>query len=274
MAVDVSSHELADKRQTISTMSQSLTVHKKVLGDCDKQIGGYCRQLTMQKAEIELLSKSLASRESDRLSTGVGAADLAKRSKECEEVLLVTKSALLECENTVVRKEEEIKTLRKRIAIHENLPVCVAVTIGRDFDETLGDVENANLFDQTLQEDVGRALGVSNESVVVLCHQRASIIAELVLMADGDGKNPEQLAHELVRLVHAAKEGDVRSTEVGRFVKSAEVHGLIAGPVCKAVQDALQDFNSRSCRVGGELKNLMSRSSTGVPFLAKQRVED
>jgi len=45
-------------------------------------------------------------------------------------------------------------TLRKRIAIHENLPVCVAVTIGRDFDETLGDAENENLFDQTLQEDV------------------------------------------------------------------------------------------------------------------------
>ena len=100
-------------------------------------------------------------------------------------------------------------TLRKRIAIHENLLVCVAVTIGRDFDETLGNVENANLFDQTLQEDVSRALGVSNESVVILCHQRGSIITKLVLMADGDGKNSQQLAHELVRLVHAEKEDDV-----------------------------------------------------------------
>jgi len=114
MAVDVSSHELADKRQKISTMSQSLTVHKELLGEYEKQIGSYCRQLTMQKAEIELLSKSLAIRESDRLSKGVGAADLAKRSEECEEVLLVTR-VRQECAKSAPRVRQDCAKSAPRV---------------------------------------------------------------------------------------------------------------------------------------------------------------
>jgi hypothetical protein len=189
--------------------------------------------------------------------------NLKNTLKEYKEALLMAKTAVMESEHKVARKDEEakaldeeVKALRQSIASRNNnmseeqkrtnlLPVSIALTIGGDFDEMFGDPNRTIEFDRTLQEDVSTVLDVPLDSVQVLCHQRGSIIAEVVLFGDETDetqKAPAQLAQDLVRSVRQMQEGIVRTKELGRCIKSAEVRGPIARPVCTAVQAALSSL--------------------------------
>ena len=215
-------------------------------------------------------------------------------SKEYEEALLMAKTAVMECENQVARKDEEVKALdeevkalRQSIASRNNnmseeqkginlLPVSVALTIDGDFDEMFGDLNCTIEFDRTLQEDVSTVLDVPLDSVQVLCHQRGSIIAEVVLFGDEKDeaqKAPAQLAQDLVRSVRQMQEGIVRTKELGRCIKSAEVRGPIARPVCTAVQAALSSLRCVGVRPVVARNLDVAQASTAATEIAYLRSE-
>jgi len=82
MALDASAAVITEKQRLIAGVEESLRVHKGMLQESDLQV-----------------------------------ADLTRRLKECEDVLVVTKTALLEAENNAILREK-------------HLPVAVSLTIG------------------------------------------------------------------------------------------------------------------------------------------------
>jgi hypothetical protein len=122
----------------------------------------------------------------------------------------------------------------------DQYPVAVALTVSFDFDEALGDSIRAAAFNQTLQTDVSSVLSVPESSVKVLCHQRGSVIAEIVLFADNDDEShrtPADLAQALLTSAET-ESGSLRKQSIGKFITKVEVHGPIAAPVCNAVLTA------------------------------------
>lgn len=78
-----------------------------------------------------------------------------------------------------------------------------------------------------------------------MCHQRGSVVAEVVLRkvetagGDGDCRTTALLAQELVDMVRA-KTSDLGSKPLGQFVQSASIDGPIAESVCDLVMKALR----------------------------------
>ena len=85
-----------------------------------------------------------------------------------------------------------------------SVPVAVALSFDCDFDETIGSESARAAFDEQVQNDVSAALGVPKEAIEVLCHQRGSVIAEVILKAvdgGGAGSSRPTAAHALAVLV-------------------------------------------------------------------------
>ena len=266
--------ELAEKKQAMDAIEESLGVHKELLSQSEKQVAIYRKQLAVRNVDADHANGNSTGQEAHAESTGE-VENLKKTLQECEKALLMTKTALLESENQVARRDEEAKALRhsnaelKNSTIEEHkrmdlLPVCVALTIDRDFDETLGDPNRTAEFDRTLQRDVSAMLGVPIESVQVLCHQRGSIIAHVVLFSedtDEAQRAPAQISQDLVKIVHQLQEGTVQTTQPGRCIRSAEVLGPIARPVCAAIQTTLAGLR---CKQGSSARESIGLVQTSA----------
>lgn len=129
---------------------------------------------------------------------------------------------------------------------YTDLPVAVAVKYDLDFDETLSNPEATSKFDLHVQEQVSSALGIPSTAVQVMCHQRGSVVAEVVLKkvampgGDGDCRTPGMLAQELVDLLKE-RHSALCCKDLGKLaVKSVTIDGPIAAPVCDLVTKALQ----------------------------------
>ena len=78
-----------------------------------------------------------------------------------------------------------------------------------------------------------------------MCHQRGSVVAEVVLKkvdmpgGDGDCRGSALLAKELVDMIND-ETSCLRSSELGKLATSATIDGPIAVPVCDLVAKALR----------------------------------
>jgi chromosome segregation ATPase len=126
-------------------------------------------------------------------------------------------------------------------------PVAVGLTVDGNFDHIHRSAASVSDFNRELQDIVSASLKVPAAAVQVLCHQRGSIKATVVLMGDDDdeeGKTPSELAQELINAVGTQGEGLRARSLLGSNVKKAEVFGSIALPICKAVQDAVATLSA------------------------------
>jgi len=129
------------------------------------------------------------------------------------------------------------------------LPIAVALTLDCDFDENMQDSESRTRFNESLASDLSAVLGVPKSSLQIVCHQRGSVVVEVVLtgandeigntLLDYDDRTNQQLAQQLVDLV---QDGDKRLSTLlmGKYITRAQVHGPIANLVCKAVMQAVE----------------------------------
>jgi hypothetical protein len=120
-------------------------------------------------------------------------------------------------------------------------------------------------FDQALEHDVSLSLGVPKGTVQVLCHQKGSVVAEIVLMGVGGEVSdpvsdyvmpseieaklmtPERLARQLVDSVITA-DSNFRMSPMGQFATKAQIHGPIAKPILAAVKKSTVDELERMHR--------------------------
>jgi hypothetical protein len=127
-----------------------------------------------------------------------------------------------------------------------------------DYDEVNYDDRSRSFFDQALEHDVSLSLGVPKGTVQVLCHQKGSVVAEIVLMGVGGEVSepvsdyvmpseieaklmtPERLARQLVDSVSTA-DSNFRLSPMGQFATKAQIHGPIAKPILAAVKKSTTD---------------------------------
>ena len=150
---------------------------------------------------------------------------------------------------TAVREKEEIavllSTLLSELQVHKDAtPTAVALTLDCKHEKKLDDAQGAASFKERLQGDIQRILGVAKSSVTVFCYQQDSIVAVVLLRSSDDGHgnmltSPE-LAARLEALV-ARRDGQLQSTDVGRFITHAEIHGHVTESVVTAVELVLQE---------------------------------
>eukprot|EP00961_Rhodomonas_salina_P262513 3547700-Rhodomonas_salina.1 len=142
------------------------------------------------------------------------------------------------------REQTRLKRqLESRNALLNSLSIAVAVKLDCPYEETMIDFDQLAAFNMLLKEDVCTSLAIGQTSVDVMCHQRGSVIAEVVISGWGgkDGqasRSAQALAEELVEQVNG-KGGKFKKRPLGRLALNAEVHGYIEGPVCDAVMVSL-----------------------------------
>ena len=127
-----------------------------------------------------------------------------------------------------------------------DMPIAISLRLDSDFDQAARDRDH---FNELLTNDLCIALGVPTSSMKVLCLQRGSVIAEVVLMAseermgdlfpEQDIRTPRHLAEELQGLVQS-KDGKLSNLPMGQLIRHAEIHGPIAGSVVQVVARALE----------------------------------
>ena len=96
-----------------------------------------------------------------------------------------------------------------------------------------------------MRVDVQVALGVADASVQVLCHQRGSVIAQVVLRASEDQEGKMRTARELAaKLQNLVKTQDrvLQELPVVRFAKKVDIHGPIPEALAAALNSAVQDM--------------------------------
>ena len=91
-------------------------------------------------------------------------------------------------EKTLQSRDLEVMQLQEEIqvkdATYSALPVVVEVHMCLDYDSTFQDAGSTSAFNISLEKEVSIALGVAPSSVAVLCHQRGSIIAQVVVWVE------------------------------------------------------------------------------------------
>lgn len=134
---------------------------------------------------------------------------------------------------------------------YTDMPVAVALTLDCDFDDKIRDSETRCTFNDALMSDLSAILDLPKSSLMVVGHQRGSVIAEVVLSgaADdsvgkglpgyADDRNPAQLAQQLVDAVQGGDRG-LRTLPLGQFMSKAEIHGPVAEPVFRALKKAIE----------------------------------
>jgi hypothetical protein len=144
------------------------------------------------------------------------------------------------------RLGEEVEAKEARYAA---LPVAVALKYDLDFDVAFRDPAAAAQFDAQVQEEVSAALSIPPAAVEVMCHQRGSVIAEVVLHqrpapgggigGAGDCRTAALLAAELVEMA-GSPGSDLLQKPLGQFVQAATVDGPVSEAVCALVCKALR----------------------------------
>lgn len=167
---------------------------------------------TQQKGEIrEMILRSAFKCSDDRIRTAFSCWSDAKKA--------ATKGRL--------------NSLSKGLSAH---PTAMSVALDLDFDSTFASSNDRISFETQLQTDVCDALDIERERVSVLCHQKGSVVSEIVF---GNPKgaqafDSEHLALTLINLV--GKPGSALGrTSLGKLMKKATLHG----PICEEALRAL-----------------------------------
>jgi hypothetical protein len=134
--------------------------------------------------------------------------------------------------------EEDLSQWQKYEEDFSNLPIALALKYPADFDAVLSSPEATAQFDAHVQRQVSSALGIPPAGVQVICHQRGSIIADVVLKrvkmpGDGNYRTPAHLAKELMEMVED-RTSDFDCETFGHPVVTG-VHGPIAESLCDLI---------------------------------------
>jgi hypothetical protein len=188
------------------------------------------------------------------------------------------------------RKEEAQDVARRRLveeleesqSKYAHLPVAVSLTFDLDFDTTLACPETAREFDRRVQADVSTALCIPASAVEVMCYQRGSVIAEVVLSkvegaSVSDIRTGALLAHELASIINDKAQpppggmvGGGAGGNLFAMAHKAEIDGPIAEPVCQLVTNALR---ARGAEVHRELVQVSEALKSRVNEVAARHVE-
>ena len=115
-------------------------------------------------------------------------------------------------------------------AADRNQPISVGVLLDAEFEQSVGSKESKASFENQLTDDICSALQVEMGRVTILCHQKGSVVSEIVF-----GKPDAQaVAEQFVEFVEN-REGILVDTALGKQMRKAKVHG----PVCEEVIKAL-----------------------------------
>jgi hypothetical protein len=216
-----------------------------------------------QKTKCDEFANKLLECEDDRSMWRGKAEQLQQLHSESQESEAQLQAKLAECEANLslsARKVEAVSLENAEIAAQleamrltmqkaqETIPVAVALTLECDYDDTLADARELASFNEGLVTDLHTALGVPKSMVQVLCHQRGSVIAEIVLRSWDDGQGStftgQELATRLQDLLSTA-DGPLRRSATGCFAKKVDIHGPVAEAVVSAVDSAVQEAARR-----------------------------
>lgn len=266
-------HELRECQEqqqamTPATAQRETQQMRELLADCDqdnlRRIEEAEMSLCSSQARASELAAMLAECEGSRLLWKKEAEQaqqrLASASNAAEEVKAQMQARLLACEEDVrlwKSKAETASLAKEEIAAslanlllrvqeqQDGYAVAAALTLECDFDELMPDICKAHEMSDLVLADVKAALGVNASCVQVLCLQRGSLVAQLVIRAsqedDGNTATPTQLAERLKRLV-AMRDTSLDQLPLIRFAREVDVHGPIPETLVVAICSAVEDM--------------------------------
>jgi hypothetical protein len=129
----------------------------------------------------------------------------------------------------------------------EDHPTAVSVSMDLDFNSTLASSSERLSFEKQLQVDICGVLGIEVERVSFLCHEKGSIVSEIVLQnPQGIPKlDSNQLAHAFADRV-GNPDSKLLQTPLGRHMTKAIVHGPICEQTVQALRRAKEAEESRA----------------------------
>jgi hypothetical protein len=158
---------------------------------------------------------------------------------------------------------------------------CVSLTMPMDFDSITGSEELRQNFDEFLESQICAALSIDPEMVHVLCHERGSGKAEVVLsdelchergsvkaqvvlsdelMADGfQGRDARTLARDLEK-VCTDPEGVFATCGLKLPAASVEMQGFISKGVADTVQASITEQRLQKTALKAEIEKLQAEA--------------
>jgi len=159
-------------------------------------------------------------------------------------------------------RQEALEDKTKHATEKEATAVAVGLTLECDYDSMLGDGKDGAGFNEGLAREVQTALGIARSSVQVLCHQRGSIKAEIVLRRSDDGQGnvltTEQAAMQVVELM-ARQDGLLLPAALLSFASRAELHGAITEALVSAVDSVVQNAAKRMAESHQVVQHLLAK---------------
>jgi len=150
----------------------------------------------------------------------------------------------------------------------------VSLTMPVDFNSIAGSEEAQQSFDESLKTQISTTLGIAPGMVQVLCHQRGSVKAEVVLsdVLPEDG-SPARSAARLARDLAKACVDDksvFAATGLKVCASSAEVHGPISHAVLSAVQSSISEQRTQVSAAIATASLSAGRSEVRAIYLLKR----
>ena len=133
---------------------------------------------------------------------------------------------------------------------------AVGLTLDMDFDKCVGSCQSKNEFEKQLQDDICATLAISKERVVILSHQKGSVVSEIAFGAP----NAEGLASTFVNLVET-RESTLMSTDMGKRMRNVVLHGAISDETVRMIA-AAKTLEVRRSEQGFALAESRLRSKT------------
>jgi hypothetical protein len=131
-------------------------------------------------------------------------------------------------------RKSQLNLLSSSLSAH---PTALSVSMDLEFDSTFSTSNERSSFEKQLQVDICDALDIAVERVFVLCHQKGSIVSEIVL---GNPRGLTKHDSEELALALADQVGKPGSalfrTPLGKHMTKATVHG----PICEQAVAALR----------------------------------
>ena len=162
---------------------------------------------------------------------------------KCNEDRILT--AFQSWSNVVqVARKSALRSLNTDLSAH---PTALSVSMDLEFDSTFASSNERSSFEKQLQTDICKALDIEIERVCVLCHQKGSIVSEIVL-----GSPKGVTTHDSAELAVALADlvgkpgGALFRTPLGKHMTRATVHGPICEEAVAALRRAKEAEESRA----------------------------
>ena len=258
-AIEASLRETHEElRSRLVELEQEIAEWKSKSEQLQAELDAYQQEKLQLTTEKEQTHSTLRQFEDDASTWREEAGQLQQLNFELRESNSQLQARLIDCEADLslwARKAEAVGQEKADLAeqlgalrsnmqkIQEAVPVALSLTLECDYDAMLADSCDVVAFNESLITDIHTALGVPKSTVQVLCHQRGSIVAEIVLRSWDNGEGTilagQELATRLQDLLSSAG-GPLRQSPLGCFVTKAEIHGPVAEAVVSVVDSTLQ----------------------------------